>query len=129
MRKVEWVISIFLFLLVFPAFYSIFNVGNPNSIFRFFIKDSAYDISFTLAICGFMAILAIVLYTLRLKKQNPLIDLLRLNIEYIKVLKSNGKTNEEIADSFLHELSKGKGLLYKIAKRRVINFLIDLDKD
>lgn len=126
MRKLEWLVTVLLILLLFPAFYSIFNVGNPKSIFRFIIKDPAYDLSLSLALCGMIAALAVSLYTLRLKEQSPIIQLLNSNIEYIKQLRNKGKTDEEIAESFLNQLTTKHGFLYKLAKKRVKKYLAEL---
>jgi len=127
MKLSEWIVTILIVLLLFPVFYSIFNVGNPHSIFRFLIKDPSYDISFTLTLSGLIGALAILLYSFRLRDQSPIVFLLNSNIEYIKLLKKRGNSNEEIAESFLNELGKNRGFLYKIAKKKVIRYLVDLD--
>jgi len=126
MRKLEWMVTVLLILFLFPAFYSKFNVGNPRSIFRFIIKDPAYDLSFTLALCGMVAILAVSLYSLRLKEHSPIVQLLNSNIEYIRHLKNQGLPYEEIAESFLSQLTTKRGVLYKLAKKRVMKYLAEL---
>jgi hypothetical protein len=77
-------------------FYAIFNAGNPRSLFRFLLPEPRYDV------------------------------LLTLNRGYILELRRRGKSDEEIADSFLNELKAPPGLLRSLARRRVLRYLSKL---
>jgi len=118
----------FLIFFLFLSFYAIFNAGNPRSIFRLIIRDPSYDITLTLIISGITAALAIILYTLN--TTSPIKQLLEFNTDYIKELKRAGKSNREIADSFLQELQNQryggkykKGILFSLARRKIVKFI------
>jgi hypothetical protein len=120
-RKIVWILlAVFMVL----AFYGIFNAGNPRSFFRLVVRDPAYDVAVTLGLSAVIVVLVILLTTTR---EQTFARLLDVNAEYIKELRSKGRSDLEIAESFLSELKVGKrGLLYSLAKRRVLRYLSKL---
>jgi hypothetical protein len=112
---------VLLVLLVLLTFYGIFNAGNPNSLFRLVVKDPAYDITITvgLAVCLF----AVVVLLTASGGQNRLRHLLEINADHIRELRRKGRSDAYIADSFLSELGVKSGILYRLAKRRVLRYL------
>ncbi len=102
-------------------FYSIFNAGNPESIFRFIIKDPGYDITVTLILSVFIILIAVKFLTD--KQQDPIFEMLEKNKEYINKLREKGKSNGDIADSFLKEIGIKKGFSYPSAQRKVLRYL------
>jgi hypothetical protein len=115
------VFYILLVLLVLLTFYGIFNAGNPNSLFRLVVEDPAYDITITvgLAVCLF----AVVVLLTASGGQNRLRHLLEINADHIRELRRKGRSDAYIADSFLSELGVKSGILYRLAKRRVLRYL------
>jgi hypothetical protein len=115
------VFYILLVLLVLLTFYGIFNAGNPNSLFRLVVEDPAYDITITvgLAVCLF----AVVVLLTASGGQNRLRHLLEINADHIRELRRKGRSDAYIADSFLSELGVKGGILYRLAKRRVLRYL------
>jgi hypothetical protein len=106
------------------AFYAIFNTGNPNSLFRYIVKDTSYDLVFTL---GFgLVVGALVILITATRDESGLTHLLEINTEYIYELRQKGKTDMEIADSFLSKMGSRQGLLHRLAKRRVLRYLSKL---
>jgi len=105
--------------------YAIFNAGNPNSLFRLVIKDPSYDIAVTvaLAVGAFVLVLVLTMGS----PQNRLRHLLEINAEHIQLLRQKGKSDAFIAESFLSELGAGSGLLYRLAKWRVLRYLSKLE--
>ncbi len=120
-RKTLYILLVIFMLL---TFYSIFNAGNPNSFFRFVIKDSSYDITITIALSLIVALLVIMLTAGR---ENSLRHMLEINRDHILDLRSRGKSDDQIAESFLKELGGKKGFLYSLAKRRVLHYLTKIE--
>jgi hypothetical protein len=116
----------FILLGVFSllAFYAIFNTGNPTSLFRLIIKDASYDLVVTLGLG--LAIGSLVILITATREGSSLTHLLEINSDYIRELRRKGKTDNEIADSFLSKLGSKDGLLHRLAKRRVLRYLSKL---
>jgi hypothetical protein len=119
-RKVLWVLlAVFMVL----AFYAIFNAGNPNSLFRLIVADPGYDVLITLILGGCVFVLVIALTAGR---KSSIRHLLEINIEYIQDLRGKGRSDVEIAESFLTEMGSKGGLLHSLAKWRVLRYLSKL---
>jgi hypothetical protein len=106
------------------VFYAIFNTGNPNSLFRIIIKDTSYDLVLTLGLG--LVVGALVILITATRGESGLIHLLEINTDHILKLRQKGKTDMEIADSFLREIGSRQGLLHRLAKRRVLRYLSKL---
>jgi hypothetical protein len=111
-------------LLLLLTFYGIFNAGNPNSLFRLVVKDPGYDVTITVALA--VVSFALILLLTAGGGQGRLLHLLEINRDHIQSLRGKGKSDEFIADSFLSELGVKSGLLYSLAKRRVLRYLSKL---
>lgn len=123
-RKILYIILI---ILVVPTFYSIFNVGNPKSLFRHIIKDPSYDILITIFLAVCMAAIGIIL-SKQTKRENSIEHMLDVNKEHIKFLKNKGKTDYAIAREFLQQMQvKQSGVLYKLAMRKVLKYIEKMD--
>ena len=119
-RKVLWVLlAVFMVL----AFYAIFNAGNPNSLFRLIVADPGYDVLITLILGGCVFVLVIALTAGR---KSSIRHLLEINSEYIRELRGKGRSDVEIAESFLTEMGSKGGLLHSLAKWRVLRYLSKL---
>jgi ABC-type dipeptide/oligopeptide/nickel transport system permease component len=119
-RTVLWVLlAVFMVL----TFYAIFNAGNPNSLFRLIVEDPGYDVLITLILGACIFVLAIALTAGR---KSTIQHLLEINKDYIRQLRSKGRSDVEIADSFLSEMGSKGGLLHGLAKRRVLRYLSKL---
>ena len=118
MRKILY---FFLGLIMLIDFYLIFNAGNPNSFLRLLIKDTAYDISITVALS--IVIVVISMSMIRDNDQNSVKKILERNSEHIAELKKQNRSNEEIAESFLKEMGSEKGLFHSLVKWRVLRYL------
>ena len=104
-------------------FYAIFNAGSPRSLFRFILADARYDVLLTLILSIGVVALALVLTAERTGRLKGLLD---MNREFILELRRKGKSNGEIADSFLNELKAPPGLLRSLARARVMRYLSKL---
>ena len=116
-----------LFILVVALlaldFYAIFNAGNPRSLFRFLIPDTRYDVLITLVLSVGVVVLVLVLTAERTGRLRGLLD---MNRDYILELRRKGRSDREIAESFLNELKAPAGALRSLARGRVMRYLAKL---
>ena len=115
------ILYFFLGLVMMIDFYLIFNAGNPNSFLRLLVKDTAYDISITVALS--IVIVVISMSMIRDNDQNSIKKILERNSQHITEQKKQNRSNEEIAESFLKELGSEKGLFHGLVKWRVLRYL------
>lgn len=94
---------ILLAFLMLVDFYLIFNVGNPNSLLRFLIPSTEWDMAATLAVSLLIAFLSF--FVFKDRSLNPVATLLKQNSSYISELRKEGKSDNEIVDSFIQELN------------------------
>jgi len=120
-RKILY--GILAFLMV-TTFYMIFNAGNPHSVLRFIIRDTSYDILITVLLALGIAVISMTLT--RNRESEPVKHLLDLNMDYIRKLRDKGKSEDSIAESFLKEMGYKRGILFSLAKRKVIRYLSKL---
>ncbi len=112
-------------ILVIIVFYLIFNAGNPRSLLRLLIKDPSYDVTITVVLSLFIVVISI--FVASGKEDDPIKHMLDINTEHIKKLRNKGKSEVEIAESFLKEIGVKRGLLYPFIKRRVLRYLSKID--
>ena len=117
--------ALFILLVAMMAltFYAIFNAGNPRSLFRFIIPGTRYDIVITLLLSFGVIVLVLVLTAERTGRLKGLLD---LNRDFILELRRKGKSDGEIAESFLNELKAPAGVLRSLARGRVLRYLSKL---
>jgi uncharacterized membrane protein YccC len=120
-RKALFILLVALMVL---TFYAIFNTGNPRSLFRYLLRDSGYDVAITLVLSFSVVVLVLVLTAERTGRLRGLLD---MNREFILELRRKGKSNEEIAESFLNELKAPPGVLRSLARGRVMRYLSKLE--
>ena len=113
---------ILLAVLMAADLYLIFNAGNPNSIIRPLVEDPGWDILITLIVSAVIMAIATFVFSPRKKENDNLYILLQANQSHIAKLRSKGKSDNEIAESFLREM-RVKGLTLKVARKRVIKYL------
>ena len=114
----------FLFILVVALlaldFYAIFNAGNPRSLFRLILAETRYDVLATLVLSVGVVALILVLTAERTGRLKGLLD---MNRDFILELRGKGRSDAQIADSFLNELKAPAGLLRSLARARVMRYL------
>ncbi len=108
-------------LLMIVDFYLIFNAGNPNSLLRYIIKDTGYDVTVTVVLSVFIAMIS--LSMMGSSNENTVKKILQRNERHIAELKKQNRSNEEIAESFLKELGAVKGISHFLLKKRVLHYL------
>jgi hypothetical protein len=123
-RSTRNLLYVLLIVIMLLTLYSIFNTGNPESLFRVVVSDPAYDLVITVGLAVCVGVLVILITASR--EHNSIEHLLDINSEYIHELRSKGKTDMEIAESFLRQMGSRAGLLHRLAKRRVLRYLSKL---
>jgi hypothetical protein len=123
-RSTRILLYVLLIVFMLLTLYSIFNAGNTESLFRVIISDPAYDLVLTVCLALCVGVLVILITASR--EQNSLEHLLEINSDNIHELRSRGKTDTEIAESFLGKLGSRQGLLHRLAKWRVLRYLSKL---
>ena len=103
LRKILYFLLAFLMIV---DFYLIFNAGNPNSLLRFLIKTTSYDVTVTVLMSIGIAVISLIM--IRENDQNSVKSILQKNAAYIEKLKKENRSDDEIADSFLREMKAGR---------------------
>ena len=121
-NKKNLVIYVILALLMALDLYSIFNAGNPDSFIRHFVPDPGYDFFITGLISLLIVVSVLLLNSGSRKNDDPVFMTLLDNSEHIKKLRSKGRSDEEIASSFVTNL-KETGIVKKLAYRKALKYL------
>ena len=101
--------------------YSILNAGNPESLLRLIFPDPRSDIyvaaisSFAVFILGF-----IIFYR---RDQAGFRNLIEMNGRRIRAMRSEGKSDMEIADSILTAMGSTRGYKHQMARKKLIIYL------
>ncbi len=117
LRKILYFVLAFLMI---ADFYLIFNAGNPNSFLRLIIADTSYDVTVTVVISIVIGIISLLM--MRDGDQNSVRKMIESNTDYIKKLKTEGRSDDEIAESFLKEIGAGK-FTSRFLERRVKRYI------
>ena len=120
-RPVRIIIYCLLALFMAVTFYFIFNTGNPDAIYRPLLPDPSRDALVTLILAMIVAGLSLILFANR--ENDPIKFMLESNTGYIRKLRTQGMSDDEIADSFLKKLGAPRGIMYGMARRKVLRFL------
>ena len=120
-RSIKVIYAISIGFLCIMLFYLIFTEGNPNSIFRYVIKNPSYDylIALVLGLILSFIILSYRWLTERINFERIIHD----NIEFVRKLRKQKKDDDEIADSLLVTLNIRKGIRYNVAKKKILYYL------
>jgi len=120
-RKLKIIYAILIGILCILLFYLIFNAGNPNSLFRYVIKNPSYDYLIALFLG---LILSLIILTYRwLTERINLERIIQENIQLVRKLRKQKKNDDEIADSLLASLQIRKGIRYIMAKKKILYYL------
>jgi hypothetical protein len=119
-RRVLFILVVALLAL---DFYAIFNAGNPRSLFRLILAQTRYDVLITLLLSFGVVVLILALSAERTGRLKGLLD---MNRDFILELRGKGRSDGQIAESFLNELKAPPGLLRSLARARVMRYLSKL---
>lgn len=120
-RSIKVIYAILIGFLCIALFYLIFTEGNPNSIFRYLIKNPSYDYLIALVL-GIILSFIILSYRWLTERVN-FERIIQENIEFMRKLRKQKKNDDEIADSLLAALNIRKGIRYNMAKKKILYYL------
>ena len=120
-RSIKAIYAILISFLCIALFYLIFTEGNPNSIFRYLIKNPSYDYLIALAL-GLILSFIILSYRWLTERVN-FERIIQENIEFMRKMRKQKKSDGEIADSLLAALNIRKGIRYNMAKKKILYYL------
>jgi hypothetical protein len=103
------------------AMYSLLNAGNPNSLLRPFFPDPKYDLYIAMISSVLIFILGFFVFFFR--DQESFRQLVELNSEKIRALRTAGKKDEEIADSILAAMGSNSGYRHNLARKKLLIYL------
>jgi len=103
--------------------YTLLNAGAPDSLLRMIFPDPRYDIyiaaisSFSVFILGFFIFFS--------RDREGFQHLLKLNAEKIREMRTQGKNDDQIADSMLAAMGSAGGYRHNMARKKLIVYLND----
>ena len=103
------------------AMYSLLNAGNPNSLLRPFFPDPKYDLYVAIISSALVFILGFFVFFSR--DQESFRQLVELNSEKIRELRTQGKKDEEIADAILTAMGSSSGYRHNLARKKLLIYL------
>ena len=112
------IVYILLVLTGIVTFYAIFNIGNPNSLFRLVIKSDRYDLYIIMGVSLIVFFLGFLVFYFR--QQEGFTQLLWLNRDRIQTLRNQGFSDEQIAEDLLSALGMKRGYRYNMTKKRLM---------
>jgi hypothetical protein len=105
------------------AMYSLLNAGNPDSLLRPFFPDPKYDLY--VAIVSSVLVFILGFFVFFARDQESFRQLVALNAEKIRQLRSEGKKDEEIADSILAAMGSYSGYKHNMARKKLLLYLAE----
>ena len=112
------IVYILLVLTGIVTFYAIFNIGNPNSLFRLVIKSDRYDLYIIMG--GSLIVFFLGFLVFYFRQQEGFTQLLWLNRDRIQTLRNQGFSDEQIAEDLLSALGMKRGYRYNMTKKRLM---------
>jgi hypothetical protein len=103
------------------AMYSLLNAGNPNSLLRPFFPDPKYDLYVAMVTSVLVFILGFFVFFSR--DQESFRQLVELNADKIRTLRSEDKNDEEIAASILAAMGSNSGYKHNLARKKLLIYL------
>ena len=115
------VIYVLMIIIGLVAMYSLLNAGNPNSLLRPFFPDPKYDLYVAMISSVLVFILGFFVFFSR--DQESFRQLVALNAEKIRQLRTEGKKDEEIADAILAAMGSYSGYKHNMARKKLLIYL------
>ena len=117
------IIYVLMIAIGLVAMYSLLNAGNPDSLLRPLFPDPKYDVY--VAIVSSVLVFILGFFVFFSRDQESFRQLVALNADKIKGLRSEGKKDEEIADSILAAMGSYSGYKHNMAKKKLLLYLAE----
>ena len=115
------IIYVLMIAIGLVAMYSLLNAGNPDSLLRPLFPDPKYDLY--VAIISSVLVFILGFFVFFSRDQESFRQLVALNAEKIRQLRTEGKKDEEIADSILAAMGSYSGYKHNMAKKKLLLYL------
>jgi hypothetical protein len=120
-KSLLYIIYALLVIIGLVAMYSLLNAGNPDSLLRPIFPDPSYDLYVAMISSVLVFILGFFVFFFR--DQESFRQLVVLNAEKIRELRTEGRKNEEIADSILAAMGSRSGYRHNLARKKLLIYL------
>jgi hypothetical protein len=120
-KPMLYIIYVLMIIIGLVAMYSLLNAGNPDSLLRPFFPDPKYDLYVAMIFSVLVFILGFFVFFSR--DQESFRQLVTLNAEKIRALRTEGKKDEEIADSILAAMGSHSGYRHNLARKKLLIYL------
>ena len=120
-KSLLYIIYVLMIIIGLVAMYSLLNAGNPNSLLRPFFPDPRYDLYVAMISSVLVFILGFFVFFSR--DRESFRQLVELNSEKIRELRTQGKKDEEIADSILAAMGSSSGYRHNLARKKLLIYL------
>ena len=117
-KSLLYIIYVLLVIIGLVAMYSLLNAGNPESLLRPIFPNPKYDLYVAMASSVLVFILGFFVFFLR--DQEGFRQLVALNAEKIRALRTEGGKDEEIADSILAAMGSYSGYRHNLARKKLL---------
>ena len=119
------IIYVLMIVIGLVAMYSLLNAGNPDSLLRPLFPDPKYDVYVAMVSSVLVFILGFFVFFSR--DQESFRQLVAMNSEQIRQLRTQGKKDEEIADSILAAMGSYSGYKHNMAKKKLLIYLSEFE--
>ena len=120
-KPLLYIIYVLMIIIGLVAMYSLLNAGNPDSLLRPLFPDPKYDLYVAMISSVLVFILGFFVFFSR--DQESFRQLVALNAEKIRELRTEGKKDEEIADSILAAMGSYSGYKHNMARKKLLLYL------
>ncbi len=107
------------------AMYTLLNAGSSNSLLRSVFPDPSRDVYVAVISSLIVFVLGFVVFFNR--DSQGFQNLIEMNGERVKQLRSEGRTDEEIADSILAAMGSRSGYKHNLAKKKLMIYLAEFN--
>jgi hypothetical protein len=122
-KPLLYIIYVLMIVIGLVAMYSLLNAGNPDSLLRPLFPDPKYDVY--VAMVSSMLVFILGFFVFFSRDQESFRQLVALNAEKIRKLRTEGKKDEEIADSILAAMGSYGGYKHNMAKKKLLLYLAE----
>jgi hypothetical protein len=122
-KQAIYIVYILLIAVGLLAMYALLNAGNSNSLLRSVFPDPSTDVYVAVVSSFIVFVLGFVVFFNR--DSQGFQNLIEMNGERIKQLRSEGQADEAIADSILAAMGSRSGYKYNLAKKKLVIYLAE----
>ena len=122
-KPLLYIIYVLMIIIGLVAMYSLLNAGNPDSLLRPFFPDPKYDLY--VAIVSSVLVFILGFFVFFARDQESFRQLVAMNAEQIRQLRTAGKKDEEIADSILAAMGSYSGYKHNMARKKLLIYLAE----